>query len=544
MSKDVEKIKIFYLTKNLNHYSKEYYQNHNSLVSDSEFDEMMRELERLESLHPEWKLPDSPTSRVGSDSVKGFRKAAHAYPMLSLQDIYTPEELGKFVSSSRCKEFSVECKLDGLSLSLIYEKGKLVRAVTRGNGSEGDDVTRQALEIESIPKELWLGNGKFSADIEVRGEVVMPFAAFERWNSEHPDEKFANPRNAASGTLKSYEAEKCRERGLFFVAYYLFYRKFNAVQNAANGEGGSLGTLSDIGFRTPADWKAALVSTPSCIMENIRKIKSLEFPFPIDGVVVKANSQFDWERLGYTDKFYKWGVAFKFKAADIKSRLKRIVWQLAPSGRVTPVAEYEPVEMFGTVCRRATLNNPDWMEKNLKGISIGDYLLLTKGGEIIPKVTGYEVNPEKGLHFTHFVDDAVDTTVIYQVNGPVMVPSVIGGRQTYREGAYLMAELKATDAAPKVAEKREVRVSSDALKGKTFLVSGNFGSPKARRDIEDAVKANGGKLAGGVTLSVDYYVLPDDLEEWKKKAASKWEKIQSYMHQDRVITKDEFYKML
>lgn len=534
--KTKEQFMIEALTNKLNYLSDRYYKDHVSEVSDQEFDSLMAELKEREEKNPEFILPNSPTKRVGNDQTKGFQKVKHNYPMLSLQDIYTGEELGRFVGSSRINEFSVECKLDGLSLSLIYEKGKLVRAATRGNGIEGDDVTRQAMEIASIPKQLWLGNGMFMDDIEVRGEVVMPFDAFNRWNKEHPDEKFANPRNAASGTLKSYEAEKCRERGLFFVAYYLFYRKFNAVQNAGDGRAGSLGVLKDLGFHTPADWNAAIVSTSSTLLDNIRKIKSQEYPFPIDGVVIKANSQLHWNRLGYTDKFYKWGVAFKFKQEALRSKLVSVDWQVAASGKVTPVANYEPLQMFGTTCRRATLNNWNWMQDNgLAGIRIGDYLLLTKGGEIIPKVTGYEPAP----------NNADPTRMVL----PPSVCPVCGGPIT-EKGAHLWCmnpECGAKkDAKPttKVPKPVVAIPTGTKLNGKTFLVSGNFGTPQIRKDIERMILENGGKLANGVTLSVDYYVLPDDLEEWKRKAGSKWVKIQSYMHQDRIINRVKFFELI
>lgn len=537
--KTKEQFMIEALTNKLNYLSDRYYKDHVSEVSDQEFDSLMAELKEREEKNPEFILPNSPTKRVGNDQTKGFKKVAHSYPMLSLQDIYTAEELEKFINGTGDDEFSVECKLDGLSLSLIYENGKLVRAVTRGDGSQGDDVTAQAMCMPSIPQELFLDGYCGMMSCEIRGEVVMPFAAFEKYNSECVNEKdkFANPRNAASGTLKSYDPNKCRERGLEFIAYYLFHEAFGGYQNYRRGESGFLCLLGLYGFKTPADYNAAItVKKTEDIVNAVNEIRNQEYPFPIDGVVIKCNSQKKWEELGYTDKFYKWGVAFKFKQESLKSKLVSVDWQVAASGKVTPVANYEPLQMFGTTCRRATLNNWNWMQENgLGGLRIGDYLLLTKGGEIIPKVTGYE--PAS--------NNADPSRMVL----PPSVCPVCGGPIT-EKGAHLWCmnpecgAKKDAKPATKVPKPVVAKPTSDKLKGKTFLVSGNFGTPQIRKEIEKAIVENGGKLANGVTLSVDYYVLPDDLEEWKRKAGSKWVKIQSYMHQDRIINKNTFESML
>lgn len=557
-----------------------YYVESKPIMTDAEFDDLVDRIKQMQQACPQLIAQyGNPFVAPQSDHVDGFTKVAHNYPMLSLQDIYTEEELQKFVKSTGensiypngSANFSVECKLDGLSLSLIYEHGELIRAVTRGNGSEGDDVTAQAKCIPSVPQYLTCQNGDIlEYDAEIRGEVVMPWAAFNAYNDACTNEKdkFANPRNAASGTLKSYDPNKCRERGLLFVAYYLEWGDRTYAEQ--NGDGtGALKVLDDWGFYTPKDYNGAVTAgyDISDIMQAIHHVKAQDYPFPIDGVVVKCNHMGKWNDLGYTDKFYKWGIAFKYNQESLRSRLIQVNWQLAESGRVTPVAIYEPIEMFGTTCQRATLNNPDWIEKNLPGIRIGDTLLLTKGGEIIPKVTGFvphELTPQEKTRelvmprsWKEHIDGygVNDSTLIIQTSGVVVPPDVIGGRETYRQGAYLMARLNEDEqpkpkkpACPVAAKPATVPDASASvstkLQGKTILVSGNFGTPKIRKDIEAAVIANGGKLAKGVTLSVNYYVLPDNIEEWKHKAGGKWQKIQEFCHQNRIITKDEFYRLI
>lgn len=537
-----DKLMILTLTKKLNYLNKKYYQEHVSEVSDAEYDKLMAQLKDLEAKHPEWVQPNTPTKKVGSDSVDGFKKVAHSYPMLSLQDIYTEEELTKFINSTGETEFSVECKLDGLSLSLIYENGQLVRAVTRGDGSQGDDVTAQAKCIETIPKTLKFKGKERKVNVEVRGEVVMPFDAFEKYNAACTNEKdkFANPRNAASGTLKSYDPHKCEERGLQFVAYYLDREGFIGVQNYGNGDSGIMSILDSWGFITPATYDGCdTVKSSGDMIAVINRIKSHQYPFPIDGVVVKCNERKSWERLGYTDKFYKWGIAFKFKQESLRSTLQSVDWQVAESGKVTPVANYTPIQMFGTTCRRATLNNWEWMQKNLFGLCIGDTLLLTKGGEIIPKITGYEPS--------YISEDDISTMA---VEPPTHCP-VCGERLT-KQGAHLFClnedcAAKHPDkpkAKAPVAKAAPVAATSDKLKGKVFLVSGNFGTPERRKELERMIVENGGTLSKGVTLSVNYYLLPDDVEEWKHKAGSKWMKILNYMHQDRIINQYQFEQLI
>lgn len=548
-----------------------YYVDSKPIMTDAEFDALVDRIKQMQKACPQLITQyGNPFATPQSDHVDGFRKVAHSYPMLSLQDIYTEEELRKFMDnmnpSLEPMEYCVECKLDGLSLSVIYEYGNLVRAVTRGNGTQGDDVTAQASRVAGVLS--YVPYFKEMPKVEVRGEVVMPWAAFHKYNDACTNEKdkFANPRNAASGTLKSYDPNKCYERGLEFVAYYIDYCG-NAQRNTFQYN--RLAQLGSYGFNTPRQYKGARsidTNSASELLAVVHELHSQAYPFPIDGIVIKEGYFDDWNDLGYTDKFYKWGIAFKFKQESLRSRLIQVNWQLAESGRVTPVAIYEPIVMFGTTCHRATLNNPDWIEKNLPGIRIGDTLLLTKGGEIIPKVTGFvpheltqqekmkELVMPRSWH-EHIDGNGVnDSTLISQKSGVVTTPDIIGGRETYRQGAYLMARLNANEqhkpkpACPVAAKPAPVPCASPhgstKLSGKTILVSGNFGTPKIRKDIEAAVIANGGKLAKGVTLSVNYYVLPDNIEEWKHKAGGKWQKIQGYCHQNRIITKDEFYRLI
>lgn len=531
--------------------SNAYYIDSHPIMDDGDFDKLAIDIKAMLALHPELARFGNPTATVQSDHVDGFQKAQHSYPMLSLEDIYTEDELTKFVNSTGEKDFSVECKLDGLSLSLIYnEDGYLIRAVTRGNGTEGDDVTAQAKCIPTIPHKIdWAPK----ETVEIRGEVVMPWTAFNAYNDActNDKDKFANPRNAASGTLKSHDPNKCRERGLMFVAYYIMSDFFsNTSQDTI------LNALHEyMRFLTPRDFSGQIATTNvDMLMEYIQSIKSVNYPFPIDGVVIKCNNRSKWIDLGYTDRFYRWGIAFKFKQESLKSKLVSVDWQVAESGKVTPVANYEPIQMFGTTCRRATLNNWNWMQENgLAGLCIGDNLLLTKGGEIIPKITGYEpVSIARSAK--HFGGN--------MVTPPVCCP--VCGAYLHEKGAHLFCmnpDCKAKHPDKPKTKKPEATAPTPptpvtttsrpmgegrggALAGKTILVSGNFGTPQIRKDIERTVIEQGGTLAKGVSLSVDYYVLPDDLEEWKHKAGSKWVKIRLQNHQSRIITKDQFYSLI
>lgn len=508
----------------LNRLAKAYYQSSTSLVDDATYDGMNRLLQQMEQ--EDGDAVPSPTNTIMTDHVDGFKKVQRTRPMLSLCNLYNEQDIKDWMENVANAPmdgaiYSVEPKYDGISLSLIYEKGMLVQASTRGDGYEGDDVTSQALCMPSIPNTIYTKH----ATVEVRGEVIMPFAAFEKWNKNHPDQAFANPRNAASGTMKSYDASIVRDRGLQFYAYDLH---FDGIHAYLTRQCNRLETLGDMGFKVTSPY---IVSAKG-LYGAVRGIEQdrADYPFPIDGAVIKHDSVVAWAMLRHSGKYPRWAAAYKFEAQNFVSELLDVEWSVAESGRITPVAIYKPINMYGTTCQRATLNNPEWIYKNLKGLCYGDKLQLTKGGEIIPKVTGLVKNPQNtGILVCH----------------PGICPEC--GHITKMQGANLYctnpAAHKKTASAPAKVEETKPVVMTDKLRGKTILVSGNFGTPQARRDIENTVIANGAKLAHGVSASVDYFVLPDNLEEWKHKAGSKWQKLQALGLESRIINRSQFYEL-
>ena len=504
--------------------AKAYYQNSTSLVDDATYDGMNRLLQQMEQ--EDGDTAPSPTNTIVTDHVEGFKKVQRTRPMLSLCNLYNEQDINDWRTSVANAPigkaiFTVEPKYDGISLSLIYAHGDLVQASTRGDGYEGDDVTAQAMMIPSIPKTIYLRRDR----VEVRGEVVMPFDAFERWNKNHPADTFANPRNAASGTMKSHDPKLVAERGLEFFAYDL---DFDGIEGYLTRHSNRIETLDEAGFMVTEPYKVK----EEVIYEAVKNIeKNREsYPYPIDGAVIKHDDVRAWAMLRHSGKYPRWAAAYKFEAQHFVSELIDVEWSVAESGRITPVAIYRPLNMYGTTCQRATLNNPEWIYKNLKGICYGDKLHLTKGGEIIPKVTGYSKNPQStGVLVCH----------------PERCPEC--GNIAKMQGANLYCTNpdahKKTVAKPVKEEPKPIELS-DKLAGKTILVSGNFGTPQMRRDIENAVICNGAKLANGVSASVDYFVLPDNLEEWKHKAGSKWQKIQNLGLEGRIINSDQFYAAL
>lgn len=393
------------LTKLIDHYNYEYYMNDRSLVSDFEFDSLLRELIDLEQLHPELASPNSPTKRVGGEINKTFRQVAHRFPMLSLGNTYSIEEIEDFESRTRKllgnTPFSYTCELkyDGVAIGLTYRHGSLVQAVTRGNGAVGDDITSNARTIRTIPLRL---HGDYPDDFEVRGEVVFPYKDFELFNIQresHGEEPFANPRNAASGSLKLQDSREAAKRKLMFCMYFMMLQKdveSNLGENKrilASSHSGRLDWARQMGF---------LVQPYIQECRNIQEIKSFidywdkarwNLPFAIDGIVIKVNQVALWDELGMTAKSPRWAIAYKFKAAQVSTPLKSVSFQVGRTGIVTPVANMEPVWLAGTTVKRATLNNADFIEK--MDIRQGDYLLVEKGGEIIPKIVGVDIQKRR-----------------------------------------------------------------------------------------------------------------------------------------------------
>ena len=389
------------LTQLIDHYNYEYYMNDTSLVSDFEFDALLRELVDLERQYPELAHPNSPTKRVGGEVNKTFRQVTHRFPMLSLGNTYSIEEIEEFEARThRLLEgipFSYTCELkyDGVAIGLTYRHGQLVQAVTRGNGAVGDDITANARTIPTIPLRL---RGDYPDDFEVRGEVVYPFAAFEEMNRQREAEgetPFANPRNAASGSLKLQDSRECARRRLEFCMYFMMLPPGTAVSDASplQTHYGRLQAAREMGFKVQPHIR---------VCANIDEIKAYidywdkerwNLPYGIDGIVIKVNQTPLWDSLGMTAKSPRWAIAYKFKAARVATPLESVSFQVGRTGVVTPVANMQPVWLGGTTVRRATLNNADFIEK--MDIREGDTLFVEKGGEIIPKVVGVDLEQRR-----------------------------------------------------------------------------------------------------------------------------------------------------
>ncbi|MBR6128396.1 MAG: NAD-dependent DNA ligase LigA, partial [Bacteroidaceae bacterium] len=364
-----------------------YYVENNPVISDQEFDFMMHELQDLEARHPELFDPNSPSQRVGSDLNNEFETVVHTRPMLSLGNTYNREEVADFwqrVSEGLMGapfQICCELKFDGLSISLHYEDGRLVRAVTRGDGVQGDDVTANVRTIRSIPLLLPQG-GDWPRQFEIRGEVLMPWSSFDRLNAEREEAGeplFANPRNAASGTLKSKNSSTVAQRGLDAYLYYLLGEGI-----PGDGHYQNLEAAARWGFQVSKNMR--LVSTLDEVFEYIdywdKERRNL--PVATDGVVLKVNSLAQQKSLGMTAKSPRWAIAYKFQAEQAETTLRQVVFQVGRTGAVTPVANMDPVQLAGTQVRRATLHNADVMAS--LDLHVGDRVLVEKGGEIIPKI--------------------------------------------------------------------------------------------------------------------------------------------------------------
>lgn len=374
----------------------EYYMNDRSLVSDFEFDAMLRELQELERQYPELASPLSPTKRVGGEVNKSFRQVQHRFPMLSLGNTYSIAEIEEFEARTRKLldgvpfSYTCELKYDGVAIGLTYKHGKLVQAVTRGNGAVGDDITLNAKTIPTIPLKL---RGEYPDDFEARGEVVYPFEAFDAMNKQREaegDEPFANPRNAASGSLKLQDSAECAKRKLMFCMYFMMAPDGVTLPDTHFGR---LEWAKQMGFKVQPYIKEC---------RDINEIKTFieywdrerwNLPFGIDGIVIKVNQTSLWERLGLTAKSPRWAIAFKFKAERVSTPLESISYQVGRTGIITPVANLRPVWLGGTTVKRATLVNADFIAK--MDIHIGDHLFIEKGGEIIPKVVGVDLEQRK-----------------------------------------------------------------------------------------------------------------------------------------------------
>ena len=382
---------IIRLTAELNRHNYNYYMLDAPVISDYEFDQLLRHLQELEKAHPEFMQPDSPTQRVGGTVTKRFETVKHVYPMLSLGNTYSEEELLEFDNRIRTLlnadiEYVCELKYDGLAISIQYEHGVMKRAVTRGDGTQGDDVTANVRTIATVP--LRLHGDDYPDFFEVRGEILMTFARFEALNHEREEigePPFANPRNAASGTLKLQESAEVARRGLDFRPYYLMGENLPYPTHYD-----SLLHLKQWGFRSgDVLQKAANIHEVIDFM-HLWDQKRQELNFPIDGIVIKVNSYALQQQLGMTAKNPRWAIAYKFKAEKQSTKLLSIDYQVGRTGIVTPVANLSPVPLAGTIVKRATLHNADVMAA--LDIREGDHLFVEKGGEIIPKIVGVDLS--------------------------------------------------------------------------------------------------------------------------------------------------------
>lgn len=390
------KEQIEQLRRVLNEHNHNYYVLNSPTISDKEFDELLRKLQDLEAAHPELYDPYSPTQRVGSDITQGFKQVVHERPMLSLGNSYSIEEVEDFLRRAQNglggekSEIVGELKFDGTSISLTYEHGRLVRAVTRGDGTQGDDVTNNIVTIRSIP--LQLNPGNWPDKFEVRGEVLLPWANFEQLNRErqfNEEPLFANPRNAAAGTLKLQKSSEVARRGLDAVFYFLLGDSLPYPDHYRN-------------MKAVGEW-GLKVSPQMTVLHSIEEVHKFitywdverkKLPVATDGLVFKINDLSQQQELGFTAKSPRWAIAYKFAPERECTRLQSVSWEVGRSGVITPVANLSPVLLSGTIVKRASLHNADIIES--LGIHEGDMLYVEKGGEIIPKIVGVDDKQRRG----------------------------------------------------------------------------------------------------------------------------------------------------
>lgn len=407
MSNDPQE-RIARLTRELNEHNHRYYVLSEPIISDFEFDKLLEELQELEKQYPLFAAANSPTKRVGGDITKNFPAVVHKYPMLSLSNSYSVEEIEEFEKRIQKAiggevEYVLELKYDGVAIGITYIEGKLTRAVTRGDGTQGEDITPNVKTIRSIPLEVY---GNYPPEFEVRGEIFYPQKSFEKLNREREEAGeavFANPRNTASGTLKLQDSAEVARRGLDCFLYGVYG---SGLRYASHFE--AVEAMGNLGFKIPPAAKNYIAKA-----KNIADIKAFidywdkerhQLPFDIDGVVIKVNRYDIQEELGFTAKSPRWAIAYKFKAEQVATRLESISFQVGRTGAITPVANLTPVLLAGTVVKRASLHNADQIER--LDVRLGDTVFVEKGGEIIPKVLAVDItkraSDSKPFHYiTH-----------------------------------------------------------------------------------------------------------------------------------------------
>lgn len=496
-----EEERIIELREELHAHNHRYYVENAPEISDQEFDALMRELQELEARHPEMHDDNSPTQRVGSDLSSEFQQVAHRYPMLSLANTYNRQEVADWYESvSRGLhgvDFEVCCemKYDGLSISLTYENGRLVRGVTRGDGVHGDDVTANVRTIRCIP--LVLTGDDYPADFEIRGEILMPWKVFENLNAEREKAEeplFANPRNAASGTLKSQSSALVASRRLDAYLYYILGAELPSDSHYDNLE-----HARQWGFK---------------ISEGMRKVRTLEeiyafidkwdterknLPVATDGIVLKVNSIAQQRQLGYTAKSPRWAIAYKFKAERERTRLLDVTFQVGRTGAVTPVANMEPVQLAGTVVKRATLNNEDFIRSF--DLHIHDYVYVEKGGEIIPKIVGVDVDsreegaqpvefakvcPECGTPLVRYEGEAAH----YCPNDASCAPQIKGRIEHFISRKAMNIDSLGPETVDEYYRRRLIRNVADLYDITVQDINGDGSRERSARKIVEGIKAS------------------------------------------------------
>ena len=389
---DIKK-RIDTLIKEINKASYEYYALDNPSLSDQEYDDKYNELLRLEEKYPELKRDDSPTNRVGGEAIDKFTKVTHKTPMLSFDDIFNSEEIEMFderIKKTISKpEYTLEPKMDGLSGSLIYEKGVLVRAATRGDGITGEDITINVKTIKSVPLHL-----SKEIDIEVRGEIYMSKLSFDKANIErrnNGEKEFANPRNAAAGSVRQLDSKITAKRDLDFMAYFIPNPEVYGIKTQKE----SLDFLRELGFKTNYELNS-LAHSAKDIEKYIEDLgeKRPNLPYDIDGVVIKVNSLSDEEELGFTSRVPRWGIAYKFPALEVLTKLNEIVFTVGRTGKITPNAYFDTVHVDGSLVSKATLHNSDYCIE--KDIRVGDIISIRKAGDVIPEVVEVKLDRREG----------------------------------------------------------------------------------------------------------------------------------------------------
>lgn len=526
MNENTAKDRILQLTVELNEHNHRYYVLHQPVISDFEFDALLRELEGLEKQFPQLSDTNSPTKRVGGDITDKFEKVKHKHPMLSLSNTYSRDEIREWeervnkglghsvdLFNSSQVEYVMELKYDGLAISLTYENGKLVRGVTRGDGETGEDITANIRTIRSVPLSL---RGNHPGEFEIRGEVFMPKKEFERLNRERleqGEEPYANPRNTAAGTLKQQDSSEVAKRNLDCFLYSVYAddlpydNHFDALAHAA-----------EWGFKAPSHQnnyigKSTGIDGIMAFIEYWDKQRH-ELPFDIDGIVIKVNGFAQQEELGLTAKSPRWAIAYKFKAETVSTKLNKITYQVGRTGAITPVANLEPVFLAGTTVKRASLHNADQIAK--LDIRVGDTVFVEKGGEIIPKVVGVDVEKRAADSMPHHyitVCPECNTQLIrndgeaqhYCPNENGCPPQIKGKMEHFISRKAMNIEGMGTETIAGLFQKGLLKnvadiydLKAEQLIGLEFIVTDEFGeNPKKRSMQEKSVK----NLLAGVEQS-------------------------------------------